>query len=347
MRTLLAPFAAAMIAILASTVGASAQTACEAYRVKRGDTLREIAQRAFGTDNYRAIYRANARRIGRNPDIIRVGTVLRMPCPASRRKVAQPAETPKVEQGVVSLVTANGYLPYTDESLMGQGMFTQLVTTAMTRAAPDTDYEVVFVDDWSAHLDYLLPRRAFDASFPWTQPDCGQSDLGESETANCENFVYSDPFYEIVEGYFSRAGRGLDQVLGYEGFDGAVICRPEGHSMWHLAEAGLLGEDRNVIRARTAYECFERLITGGADIVAIDTRAGDFVSREMGIADQVAENPHLFSIQPLRVALHASNPKAEAVVADLNEGLKIMLASGEWTSVVSGALQRQSDAMMN
>ena len=44
---------------------AGAQEACGFYRVKRGDDLHKISMEAYGFNNFRAIYRANAANIGR------------------------------------------------------------------------------------------------------------------------------------------------------------------------------------------------------------------------------------------------------------------------------------------
>ena len=86
---------------------------------------------------------------------------------------------------------------------------------------------------------------------------------------------------------------------------------------------------------------------GKADLVALDTRAGERVLQDLGLSFKVAENPHLFSIQPLRVALHKSNPKSEELISVLNAGLKIMLESGEWSSIVTEGLQEQVGALVN
>ncbi len=200
----------------------TAQEACSLYRIQQGDTLREIAESAYGTDDFRPIWRANQSEIGRNPNIISVGTVLSLPCPDG----AMPSETPQANtapagEARFSFVTANGYLPYTDESLDQRGLVTHLVRMAMLRAAPEAPIEIVFVNDWSAHLEVLLPRQTFDASFPWTRPGCEtQGKLTQTELYACQNFLYSDPFYEIVDGFFSRKGSGLENVIAFDGLAG-------------------------------------------------------------------------------------------------------------------------------
>lgn len=341
---------ALMLAALALDPGpASAQDACDIYRVKQGDTLRNISERVYGDSNYRRIWNANRAEIGRDPNVIPVGAVLRLPCLAGQRPSNATATDVETNTGAaeVTLVTANGYLPYTDEGLRHRGLFTHLVTNAMMRAVPGRSFEIVFVNDWAAHLETLLPRQAFDASFPWTKSGCEiQSTLTKTERDACQNFVYSDPYYEIVEGFFTRTDSEYQSVADFSALTGSVICRPEGYPTGHLEEAGLMNGDVTLIRAASTL-CFDLLMSGEADLVALDTRAGERAITDLGLAFQVTENPYLFVIEELRIALHKENPKSAQLVADLNRGLRIMLESGEWAAIVSEGLKEQADALTN
>lgn len=342
-------FAAAILMagmLLSAPEGAAAQQACDVYRVKRGDTLREINMRAFGNDNYRTLYRENRTEIGRNPNIIEIGMVLRIPCPDGQALAQAMPQSATADR--ISFVTANGYLPYTDESLPHSGLVTHLVSQSMLRANPSRRLDIVFVNDWSAHLEALLPRQAFDASFPWTAPGCEtQGVLTQVEMYACQNYAYSDPLYEIVDGYFTRAGDGLERVSKASGFEGLRLCRPEGYPTGHLEEAGLMPPDVRLIQPTTAYACFQQLMAGAVDVVSLDTRAAARVLDDLGLTHQVNENPYVFSIRPLRVAFHTGNPKTEALVADLNRGLRILLETGEWTSIVQNGLKAAEPDLLN
>ena len=344
----LAIIALSLALTLAPREGA-AQNACEFYRVKKGDSLREITKAAYGDKNFRRIYRANAAEIGRNPNIIPVGIVLKLPClDGSMPEAQQSAQVTPGDGEAISFVTANGYLPYTDETLLQRGLFTHLVTKAMMRAAPQQPFEVVFVNDWSAHLEALLPRQAFDASFPWTRPGCEtQGELTQVELYACQNFVYSEPFYEIVDGFFTRAGSGHEAIVRASGYEGLTICRPEGYPTGHLEELGLMPPEVTLVQPTTSYACFGQLMAGKVDLVALDTRAGERVLNEMSLSGDVVENQHLFSIQPLRVALHKDNPKSAELIESLNAGLGLMLETGEWASIVSEGLAEHSKSLSN
>ena len=79
---------------------------CPSYEVQRGDTLRLIAERYYGTrDASGRIYRANSNRIGENPNLIEPGQVLYIPCadpdnPPVPAKVPSQPERPENPQVV-------------------------------------------------------------------------------------------------------------------------------------------------------------------------------------------------------------------------------------------------------
>lgn len=332
-----AVFALALLVL--SAVSASAQAACELYRVQRGDTLNKIVERVDGLESYRQLYRVNRRAIGRNPNIVRLGTMIRIPCVGPAQNIEPLANAP----AEISFLTSNGLAPYADEALAGNGMFTRLVERAVLRAAPDTQTEIVFVNDRGAHMDVLLPRGGFDAGFPWTAQDCAGSDAA----ATCDGYRFSEPFYEIVDGFFSRNGDGFENVFDPVGFANTTICRPEGHSVAGMKAFRQQHAAATVVTAASAEDCFNQLMFGQADIVAVETRVGTQTLALLGLQDRVVENKHLFEIHPLRVAVPADNPNANDIIEVLNRGLKAMLQSGEWDSIISDSLMKSGPTMAN
>ena len=81
------------LALVAAAGSAFAQEACSSYVIQRGDTLRQLALRVYGTEDYRPIYEANRETIGKNPNIIRLGDTLQMPCVTAEAGPAAVAET--------------------------------------------------------------------------------------------------------------------------------------------------------------------------------------------------------------------------------------------------------------
>jgi polar amino acid transport system substrate-binding protein len=252
---------------------------------------------------------------------------------AAAPEAAAPAPLP------VRMVTGNGYAPFTDETLPGGGMFTQLVEMAIFRADPGIPYNMTFINDWQAHIDALLPSGAYDLSFPWIKPDCsGGTMLSPGDQARCDEFVFSAPFYEIVDGFFALADSDLIAATKYTAFEGKRICRPEGFTAGVL-ESVNLGEPKvQLMRPTEATDCFEALAAGKVDLVSIDAEVGDSAIATLGLTGKFVQNPHLMTLQSLHVIAHKSNPRAVEMVVQLDSGLVEMYESGEWYDIVSSAL---------
>ncbi|MES2540950.1 MAG: transporter substrate-binding domain-containing protein [Pseudomonadota bacterium] len=370
-------------AVLLTSAAAMAQDACSTYTVAVGDNLRFIARSAYGdADLYRVIYEANAATIGAKADLIEIGTALVIPCDpndptapldpapaAAEAPEAEPSEpvasetaaaaTPEPEVVTpvaatpdpvaapakpISFVTGNGYAPFADEMLPGGGMMTQLAEMAVFRADPAIPYTLTFINDWQAHIDALLPSGAYDLSFPWIRPDCEAPEtLSPGDQTRCNDFVFSGPFYEIVDGFFALRDSGLGVVTDYAEFGGKRICRPEGYTTGVLEAAGLTASTVTLVRAAMATDCFKALAAGEVDLVAIDAEAGDAAVAKLGLTARVEQNPHLATLLSLHVIAHKSNPRAVDMIGQLDAGLIEMYQSGEWYEIVSTALAEDDE----
>ena len=409
------------LALAAATGAAWAQEACSTYEIQRGDSLRELSIQVYSTEDFRVIYDANRDVIGSNPNIIRVGDVLTMPCledigrnsvlvdteegrlatemaaelvkaaeeraakaiakaearvaaaeaeaqkasedaviaakaaakdeieaaraeGAALIRQAQTGERPEIRDRQLLLITGGGFMPFTDESLPNRGLYTHLVETAMLRAAPEQGYKIQFVNDWSSHLDLLMPTLAFDGTFPWSRPNCEQAEaLSESDRNRCETYNFSNPFYEVVDSFFASEGSGYEQTLSYADFAGTTICRPEGWSLSHMDAVSLYEPVITLLRPVDPDDCFHAVIEGRADIVAIEAHLAVEAISRLGYEHRIIENPNLAAVKSLNVMTHKDNPDGEAILETLNQGLAIMQQSGEWRDIVSTALRHQME----
>ncbi|MCA0928352.1 transporter substrate-binding domain-containing protein [Ruegeria profundi] len=409
------------LALAAVAGAASAQEACSTYEIQRGDSLRELTIEVYSTEDFRIIFDANRDVIGNNPNIIRVGDVLTLPCledigrapevpqteaeamaaemaaelvaaaekraakaiadaearvaeakaeakkaseeaviaakAAAREEIeaaraegaalirnADDSESPAIRDRQLLLITGGNYAPFTDESLPYRGLYTNLVETAMLRAAPEQGYKIQFVNDWSSHLDLLMPTLAFDATFPWSRPNCETAEaLSENDRNRCETYDFSNPFYEVVDSFFAREGSGYEQTLTYADFAGATICRPEGWTTSHMDAVGLYEPAISLMRPVAPDDCFHAVMDGSADIVAIEAHVAVEAIARLGYKHRIIENPNLAAIKSLNVMTHKDNPDGEAILETLNQGLAIMQQSGEWRDIVSTALRHQME----
>ena len=367
-------------AVLLTSAAALAQEACTTYSVVAGDNLRFIARAAYGdADLYRVIYEANVETIGQKADLIEIGTKLVLPCDPANPTAPLPTETaatpaaavpdpvepaaaePEAEVTPVAaavepeaaapavkpiaFVTGNGYAPFADETLPGGGMMTQLVEMSVFRADPAIPYTMTFINDWQAHIDALLPSGAYDLSFPWIRPNCEAPEtLSPGDQVRCSDFVFSGPFYEIVDGFFALRSSGLAAATDYAEFSGKRICRPEGYTTGVLDAAGLTATSVTLVRPTLATDCFKALAAGEVDLVSIDAEVGDAAAARLGLTAEVEQNPQLFSLLSLHVIAHKSNARAVDLIGQLDAGLIEMYQSGEWYEIVSTALQQNDRA---
>ena len=253
-------------------------------------------------------------------------------------------ERPAIRDRQLLLITGGDYAPFTDENLPNRGLYTKLVETAFLRAAPEQGYKIQFVNDWSSHLDLLMPTLAFDATFPWSRPNCEEAEaLSEKDRVRCETYNFSNPFYEVVDTFFAQEGSGLETTRTYADFAGTTICRPEGWSLSHMDAVGLYEPVITLYRPVSPDECFHAVMGGRADLVAIEAHLAEEAIARLGYEHQVIENPNLAAIKSLNVMTHVDNPDGGAILDTLNEGLAIMQQSGEWRDIVSTALRYQME----
>ncbi|MEM7236764.1 MAG: transporter substrate-binding domain-containing protein [Pseudomonadota bacterium] len=329
------------------------------YSVVRGDTLREIAIRAYQVGNYQIIFNAN-RDVLKSVSIIEVNDRLFIPCldgsgpktkqefrraggvtdePLAELAVIQPVEDQaplQPFQRKIRFLTASDFAPFTEEDMPQGGMITELVKRAMGHSGSGRDYRVTFVNDWGAHLDVLLPEGAFDLGFPWYRPDCTKIDrLSDAMKLRCTSYDFSHPFYEVVIGYYARTDNQLSRALSYDDLSGKVICRPRGYFTFDLEQEGLTESGVTLMSPQTPIECFEALRDGEADIATINILIAEQAIAELGIGGETTEIADLASIQTLHVLSPKSNPYGRAYLTLINKGLRQMRESGEWFEVVS------------
>ena len=315
------------------------------YRIKRGDTLSDLARKIYGrASDWSLIYYANQAALGGTPSIIYPGVTVKIPCTASQDPAvvgneAAPAPIPDnlpayaarfLRQNSVTLLTADDYRPFTDRSLPAGGLVTEVVETAMTDAK--LDHTITWINDWAAHLDPLLMEQHFDAGFPWLKPQCET----DPENYRCKNFLFSDPVFEILVTVFVRP----DSNFTFETDDSAIgkrFCRPAGYWTHDFDENGRnwLAEDKIVLlQPQTLNDCFKLLEDGVVDAVTDNEFTARQTIAEMGIQDKVLQLPRALSVQNLNVIMPKTHPKATVTLYKFNEALKKLKETGKYQEIV-------------
>lgn len=244
----------------------------------------------------------------------------------------------------LKLLTASGLPPFSDKSLRGGGMATELANRSLEKLGIKEASRIVFIDDRESHLQDLLIDGSFDLGFPWYRPACEEigllEELAPDDAWLCKNFTFSEPFYEFVYGFFVPKGEYSLSRTTFQDFGDARICRPAGSSILDLAVNGVTEEDATFVRPDTLGECFDLLGEGEVDAVSGEAFEAENLLAERGLFDAIEELPNLGLLQTVHAVAPAGKPGADDAIAAMNQGLIELKISGEWFRIVGRHLAK-------
>lgn len=345
----------------AATFGSplQAQVACEPYVTKEGDTIGSISLSAYGDLRYQILFNANADVLRNNPSAPPVGTTLRIPCEDGRMtadsavpaiEATAPVDTAPVAvpsqetvttayRPQIRLVSGDDWVPFADPVLTGGGLFLRIATTAIDRAGSEFRQSTGWVEDWESHVFVLLPSGAFDFATGWYDPGCANLvNPSERTLYMCENFLFSDPVYDSVFGFFSKPDNPYAAAKTFADLAGARVCRAEGNLFQDLEAEGLFEPEITISMEDEEEDCLEGLLADRYDVASFEAQYAPVVFAELGITDEIVQSARLSTIQTSVVVAYKTNPRAADYMAHLNRGLAIMRESDEWTEVVFSTL---------
>jgi polar amino acid transport system substrate-binding protein len=320
------------------------------YQVSAGDTLQQIAIRAYGTGDYQRIFEANRSTLV-SPAKLRIGDELVIPCrdgvpmigTRTSQQVASAAAittdpAPSQDIRPIRFLTGSNFAPFVHVELPGNGMAAEVIRMAMQSAAPDREITVSMLEDWSGHLD-LLAGGTYDVGFPWYRPDCTRADrLSSTMRQRCADFDFSAPLFEISIGYYVRSGDSLAAAADYGTLAGKRICRPASHFTFDLEQQGLSAPETTLIFPATARDCFTMLDRGAVDVVTLSRPQAENTVLLGGLLGKVQEVPALASVQTLHAVAAKANPEGREILDLIDAGEAELVRSGRKFEIVSAHL---------
>ncbi|KIC50745.1 transporter substrate-binding domain-containing protein [Tateyamaria sp. ANG-S1] len=321
----------------------SAAMACEpSVVVAPGDTLFSIAEDQLGDLSRWSLIFYN------NPDIqggslldLPAGTVLSIPCPNVAAQPAAPAPVVQADpkplqqeaEAEIKLVTASNYAPFTDLDWPGQGMLTELVNAAFEATPNPLTYSIEWENDWSKHLFPMLDSKEFDMGFPWFKPDCA----GNPSNERCANFHFSDPLVDLVILLFAHGDNPFtfDQDSDLHG---KTLCRPAGYFTHDLDRSDRRWLSEGLVTLKqpaTPDDCFNMLVAGEVDAVALNEFLGVQKMFEMDLTDRVAPLSRPVSVEGLHVLISKKHWRGTAHLYRFNAGLARLKQSDRYNEIVS------------
>ena len=282
------------------------------------------------------------------PEVVAKPEPVEQPEPKPAKPDPAPAQQPEpaLSTETIRLLTANGQAPYTDRSLRGGGMVTELMRLSMVQAGAEENYKIVFIDDRDSHLRDLLLEELFHAGFPWLRPRCDDLDalrkLAPESAWMCEAFEFSEPFYEYVNGFFVRKGEFSSRNTEFDDFIDRTICRPAGEPIMDLSVKGLHGEKIELVRPETIEDCFDLLADQKVDAVSGEIFAAEEVMSDQNLFADVEELPNLSLLWTVHAVAPKDGKRTTEVLNLINKGLLDLKISGQWFRVVARHLAQQN-----
>jgi len=340
---------------------AAAQSCGGVYTVQGGDTLSQIADTQYkDARKWSVVYGNNIGTIGDDPNALRIGQELTLSCigglpvglSAARTSVTAAAQPAVVNASVpvnttaqnigttaVRVLTGDDFAPFTDRSLENGGLANEIVEVAFRNSEIGDNFKTYWVNDWSSHLNSLLMDSVLDVGHPWSQPDCDAT----PDNFRCENYIFSENLFEFLILLFTDKSRPFEFNSDAD-IVGKTLCRPKGYFVHDLDKNG-----RNWVRdgkikmkrPTTVKGCFDLLVAGEVDAVAINEFTGRASVKSLGLTDQVnVVSSRPVSIEGLYVVAHKTHPKGQAYIDTFNAGLAKIRASGDYQKVVDVHMSR-------
>jgi polar amino acid transport system substrate-binding protein len=206
----------------------------------------------------------------------------------------------------MSLVTGDGYAPFTSQELPGGGLLTQMVEQALGQEQVASSLDWL---PWSRGLQ-MTQQGKYDATFPYLRSE-----------ALAEHFLFSEPLLMVRQHLFSRAGTAYE-VDDLSTLNGARLCYPLG---WQLPVAiQALVEQRRLIRhaPKGLNECARLLLLGRDDFFIANGPIGAAALSATGQpASRFRRSQGSFGETSLHVIVSREHPRAEQLLQIINKSL--------------------------
>lgn len=307
------------------------------YTTERGDSLSDIAKRAYDNPRaYQNLFDVNPGVLA-SPNVVPIGADLFIPCLNGSQPTTSD-DLPEIRAANsqnIQFLTGTNYAPYVEKNLPEGGFSTELIHRAMQFDGQPANYLIDVIGDWGSHLQPLLENGSYDIGYPWFKPDCSNTaNLGRASTWRCENLLWSRPLHEIVVTFYGRAGE-VENISTASDASGMTLCRPDGYFTHDLEAAGLVAPTITRVAPTTPEECFEMLAAKEVDLVSVNIDTSDRIIQSLGMEERTAEVIDLSTIQTLHAVGMRTNPQTRIILRRLDKGLKAIQESGQFREVAA------------
>ncbi len=232
----------------------------------------------------------------------------------------------------ITLVASPDDAPFAGPDWPGRGMATEIIEAALSNAPDPLAFDIVWESDRAAGAARVA-RAQTDMGFAWARPDC---DGQQHNNERCQTYHFSDPLAEVVVLLFTRTDRQFDFDENAD-LHGRVLCRPAGLFTHDLERPDRRWLSRDLITLKQpvrAADCFEMLMDGAVDAVALDEFRGVNELFRGDLTEAVVPLPRPLSEQSLHAVISRSHWRATAHLYRLNAGLAKLRESGRYAGII-------------
>ena len=125
--------------------------------------------------------------------------------------------------------------------------------------------------------------------------------------------------------------------------EGKTLCRPAGYFTFDFDQNGrrwLLDQKITLKQPRTVKDCFDMVMNGEADAVAMNEFTGRATIKEHDLADRIAIEAQPLSVVGLHVVVHKTHPEAADMLAMINDGLRGAREKGTYQNIIEDHMAR-------
>jgi len=236
------------------------------------------------------------------------------------------ADLASANSAKLRLAHGNDYRPFSDESLPGGGLASEITTAAFRRLGIDVEY--VFLD-WKDGFDRTAAGE-FDGTLPY---------LHSEKRDNL--YAFTDSVYTTVLRWFLKSGKPVPRDVASA--RGKVVCTPTGYVVPNAVQAEFDAGRMKKEEPTDLSRCMELLALDRVDFV---------MANELTGWSTIRANPDLklnrlnVVVVPIALQLgthsviipHVKGPKSCNIAARFNGALALMRYSGEFDKLVARRL---------
>ena len=316
---------------LAVSAPALAQSVCDVtYTAQQGDTPSRVAQLHYADpDRWTWVTGANPDLVQGQGDPFAQGDQVFIPCmaPNTDRQGAT-----LVQEADVMLSAPDGFAPLVSRTWPAQGMLNDLLATALSENVAPVVHAINWQDEGSGLDPKMLAARHLDMAVVLARPDCSN----DPAPAACAAFHFSDPFVELPVLLFVRPDAGFT-FQTHADLGGLRLCQPAVHATQGGDQNGTpwISDATIQLEAPSRPEaCFQMLMEGQVDAVALNALSGSSTIAAMGLNRQIVALDRPLTRQALHIAVPKVHWRGTTLIYRLNSGLASLRASGRYDQIL-------------